>query len=242
MLEREKQAAEKAAASAAKNADVFGDLPLIQSQVITGRTWTRCVPAQESVGRGRGASGCGAHSPMLHRHTRPSRSIGDLTDAAVGTSVLVRGRVHVTRDTGKVAFVALRQGIATVQAVALKANHADMFKWIGTIPKESVVDVTATVTRPDKPVESVTQGTIELQIATIFIVSKAAPSLPFQLEDAARSDAVHAAREEEIRKAEAGAWRAAAWRVGVAWGGGPAVLHDVTRCGMVRLLLGALWR
>ena len=63
MLEREKQAAEKAAASAAKNADVFGDLPLIQSQVITGRTWTRCVPAQESVGRGRGASGCGAHSP-----------------------------------------------------------------------------------------------------------------------------------------------------------------------------------
>ena len=176
---------------------------------------------------------------MLHRHTRPSRSIGDLTDAAVGTSVLVRGRVHVTRDTGKVAFVALRQGIATVQAVALKANHADMFKWIGTIPKESVVDVTATVTRPDKPVESVTQGTIELQIATIFIVSKAAPSLPFQLEDAARSDAVHAAREEEIRKAEAGAWRAAAWR-GVerraggfewrdaVWHGAPAARRSVT--------------
>lgn len=117
----------------------------------------------------------------------------------------MRGRVHVTRDTGKVAFVTLRQGIATVQAVALKANNADMFKWIAAIPKESVVDVTASVTCPEKPVESATQGTIELQITTIFIVSKAAPTLPFQLEDAARSDAIFAAREEEIRKAEAGA-------------------------------------
>jgi hypothetical protein len=44
MLEREKQAAERAASSAAKNADVFGDLPLIQSQALSGRTWTRCVP------------------------------------------------------------------------------------------------------------------------------------------------------------------------------------------------------
>jgi len=40
-LEREKKAEEARAAAAAKNATVFGDLPLIQSAVITGRTWTR---------------------------------------------------------------------------------------------------------------------------------------------------------------------------------------------------------
>jgi len=41
VLEREKKAADAAAASAAKNASVFGVLPLIQSQEITGRVWTR---------------------------------------------------------------------------------------------------------------------------------------------------------------------------------------------------------
>lgn len=40
-LEREKAAAAKAAASASKNAGVFGDLPLIQSQEISSKVWTR---------------------------------------------------------------------------------------------------------------------------------------------------------------------------------------------------------
>ena len=132
-------------------------------------------------------------------------SIADLDVNAAGTTVLVRGRVHVSRDTGKVAFVTLRQGIATVQAVAFKATNADLHKWIGTVSKESVVDVTATVTLVEKPVESTTQRLIELQISTMFVVSKASPVLPFQLEDAARPDAVVAAREEEAKKAEAGA-------------------------------------
>lgn len=41
IIEREKQAAAAKAASAAKNADVFGDLPLIQSASISGRVWSR---------------------------------------------------------------------------------------------------------------------------------------------------------------------------------------------------------
>lgn len=41
ILEREKAAAQRSAASAAKNAEVFGELPLIQSTTVSGRTWTR---------------------------------------------------------------------------------------------------------------------------------------------------------------------------------------------------------
>lgn len=41
MLEREKAAKEAAAAKAGKNADIFGDAPMVQSQVISGRTWSR---------------------------------------------------------------------------------------------------------------------------------------------------------------------------------------------------------
>lgn len=41
IIERDKQAAAAKAASAAKNADVFGDLPLVQSASITGRVWSR---------------------------------------------------------------------------------------------------------------------------------------------------------------------------------------------------------
>jgi hypothetical protein len=170
ILEREKAAAARTAASAAKNAEVFGDLPLIQSTTVSGRTWTR---------------------------------VGDLDESKVGTTVLVRARVHNTRETGKVLFVTLRQGIATVQGVVLKADNGDLFKWASALPRESVVDVTATVTAPEKRVESVTQGGVELQVATVFTVSRALPVLPFNLEDAARPDAVIEAREAEIKAAEA---------------------------------------
>lgn len=52
------------------------------------------------------------------------------------------------------------------------------------IPKESVVDVTATVATAD--VKGATQTSVELQISKLFVISKASPILPFQLEDASR--------------------------------------------------------
>jgi lysyl-tRNA synthetase class II len=131
-------------------------------------------------------------------------SVEDLTPALAGKTVLVRARFQGVRDTGKMAFVTLRQGIATVQAVFMKATNADMFKFLtGGITKESFVDVTAKVTTPEKPVVSVSQGNVELSLETVFVISKASPVLPFQLEDAARSDAQIAARDAEIKAAEA---------------------------------------
>lgn len=129
--------------------------------------------------------------------------MADLTAAHAGSTVLVRARVGSARETGKVLFLTLRQGISTVQAVVLKAGAPDLFKWAAGLPRESVVDITGAVTVPDKRVESVTQGGVELQVATMFVVSRALPVLPFNLEDAARSDAVVEAREAEIRALEA---------------------------------------
>lgn len=127
----------------------------------------------------------------------------DLDESKVGSTVLVRARLHNNRETGKVLFVTLRQGIATVQAIILKQSAPDFFKWAAGLPRESVLDVTGTVTAVEKRVESVTQGSVELQLATAFIVSKALPVLPFNLEDASRPDAVVEAREAEIKAAEA---------------------------------------
>lgn len=52
-----------------------------------------------------------------------------LTPELVGKTVLVRARLHGVRETGKVLFITLRQGTATAQAVALKGDNKDLFKW-----------------------------------------------------------------------------------------------------------------
>jgi len=124
------------------------------------------------------------------------RSVENLDASKVGQKVLVRARVFQLRETGKVVFIVLRQGTATVQAVVFKAAK-DLFKFAGSVPKESVVDITGTVNSVANRVESVTHGDVELVIETLHIVSKANPVLPFTLEDAARSDTLYEAQEAE---------------------------------------------
>ena len=53
----------------------------------------------------------------------------DLGVAQVGAMVLVRARLFVLRETGKVLFLTLRQGTSTVQAVIFKNDDKDLFKW-----------------------------------------------------------------------------------------------------------------
>ena len=68
------------------------------------------------------------------------------------------------------------------------------------------MDVTAKVGVVEKRVDSVTQGDVELQVQSLFIVSKALPALPFLLEHAALPDAVFAEQEAaEAAAAAAGA-------------------------------------
>ena len=56
-------------------------------------------------------------------------SVSTLTPALVGSTVLLRARLFLMRETGKVLFLTLRQGVSTAQAVVLKSDDKDMFKW-----------------------------------------------------------------------------------------------------------------
>ncbi|KAF4029425.1 putative aspartyl-tRNA synthetase [Phytophthora infestans] len=64
-----------------------------------------------------------------------------------------------------------------------------MIKFAASVSKKSVVDVYVTLSVPDSPVLSTTQKNVELNIEKFFVVSKALPALPFQVEDAAPPDA-----------------------------------------------------
>jgi len=114
----------------------------------------------------------------------------DLGRALVGKRVLVRARLHGSRLQGNGCFLTLRQTFRTVQAVLFKSDSIskEMVKFAGAIPKESFVDVLGTLTAAPTPIESTTQKDVELQVEQLFVVSKAAPELPFQLSDACRPD------------------------------------------------------
>ena len=73
-----------------------------------------------------------------------------------------------------------------------------MVKWIDSIPKESVVELHAMVSKPEKEILSCTQK-VELQIRKLFVVSRSNPLLPFQIEDASRR--VNPELEEESNTA-----------------------------------------
>lgn len=145
----------------------YGDTELVQSQGQSARVWT---------------------------------DVAELTPERAGQAVLVRARVHTVRGKGKSAFLVLRQATATVQA-ALFVDDVNvskgMVKYASAIPRESIVDVEATLVLPQALIEACSQSQVELQVTAIHVVSRSAP-LPFEVTDAARS-------AEAVRKAaEAG--------------------------------------
>ena len=91
--------------------------------------------------------------------------------------------------------------MTTAQAVVYKSDNKDLFKWIQSVTKESVVDLECRISKVPKKIESVTVGDVELVIVKAHVISMAAPLLPFALEDAARSDAIY----DEQDRAEAAA-------------------------------------
>ena len=106
-------------------------------------------------------------------------------------TVTLRGRVHAVRGKGKSAFLVLRQQTATIQVVFFVDDvnvSKGMVKWVSNLTKESVVDISGLVTKPAEPVASCTQTSVELVAQAHYCVSRSVPVLPFQLEDAARSE------------------------------------------------------
>ena len=89
--------------------------------------------------------------------------VAELTPERAGQAVLVRARVHTVRGKGKSAFLVLRQATATVQA-ALFVDDVNvskgMVKYASAIPRESIVDVEATLVLPQALIEACSQSQV----------------------------------------------------------------------------------
>ena len=117
--------------------------------------------------------------------------VASLDESLIGQKVWVRARLHVARGKGKTAFLVLRRGFSTVQAVVEEGvcgMSKDGVKYASKIPSESIVDVYGEVVAAAEEVKSTSQSKVEIQVQKVFGVSIGATSLPFQLEDAARPE------------------------------------------------------
>mmetsp|Transcript_43550 Transcript_43550/g.132545 ORF Transcript_43550/g.132545 Transcript_43550/m.132545 type:complete len:489 (+) Transcript_43550:866-2332(+) len=121
-------------------------------------------------------------------------TIEDLKPKLAGREVTVRGFLQTTRLVGKGAFVLVRSSLYSVQGVCFQTKDGSisqaMVKYIAGLPSESVVDMKGILTVPDQPVDAATQKMVEVQISEFRCVAKGSGTLPFQMEDACRPDAV----------------------------------------------------
>eukprot|EP00898_Chlorokybus_atmophyticus_P007058 jgi/Chlat1/7353/Chrsp59S06976 len=134
-------------------------------------------------------------SEVTQRHWE---DVAALDKSYENKTVLVRGRVHTVRGKGKSAFLVLRSQHATVQCVLFAGEVVSkgMVKYASNVTKESLVDIEGTISVPSQPIESTTQQ-VEIHVQKLFCISRAAPVLPFQLEDASRSEPAYQKAEAE---------------------------------------------
>ncbi|XP_022857457.1 aspartate--tRNA ligase 2, cytoplasmic-like [Olea europaea var. sylvestris] len=177
-LERLRKRQEAAAAAAATNissmaidaadplAENYGETPLddLKSKEISGRKWTE---------------------------------VKELNEGLKDQDVLIRGRCQAIRAVGKkMAFVVVRERGFTVQCILTVTPDvvsAQMVKFATSLSRESIVDIEGVISVPATTITGATQQ-VEVQVRKLYCVNKAIPTLPINIEDAARS-------EEEIEKA-----------------------------------------
>jgi len=121
----------------------------------------------------------------------------NLDSKLVDQNVILRARIHNIRVKGNLAFLVLRKGFATVQAVAAKSEtiSKDFLKYLGAVPRESILDIYGKVTKPAEEIKSCSQSDVELSIEKFYVVTRSEPVLPLQMEDAMRK--VENQEEEE---------------------------------------------
>jgi aspartyl/asparaginyl-tRNA synthetase len=85
------------------------------------------------------------------RFTKVYVAVKDLGDEHAGQTVRIRGRIHNSRAKGKMCFVVVREAFATVQAVLFVGETISkgMVTYASKLPKESIIEIVATVTKPD---------------------------------------------------------------------------------------------
>jgi aspartyl-tRNA synthetase len=124
-----------------------------------------------------------------HRFQVKFTPISSINKDLDGQNVKLRVRLQRSRIKGKSGFLVLREGVYTIQACLFVEEgkiSKQMVDFAKSLRLESYVDVTATVKKVEKPVESCTQKDVELAIETLFLVASAPKVLPFQMEDALR--------------------------------------------------------
>ncbi|XP_028407717.1 aspartate--tRNA ligase, cytoplasmic-like [Dendronephthya gigantea] len=136
---------------------------------------------------------CYGNLPLNQSHERTERvwtKVKDLLPEKAGERVLVRGRLHTSRGTGKQCFVILRERQFTVQAICAVSEtiSRQMVKFTANVSKESIVDVEGVVQKPDQKIQSCSQSDVEIVVAKVFCISQAFPRLPLQIEDASRPE------------------------------------------------------
>ncbi|OCK78326.1 aspartyl-tRNA synthetase [Lepidopterella palustris CBS 459.81] len=91
-------------------------------------------------------------------------------------------------QSAKLAFLNLRQGLNTIQAVVAASEKLSkqMVKFAGNISTESTLLVHGLVKKTPEPVKSATIQDYEIHITKLFIEVKAEVPLPMQVEDAER--------------------------------------------------------
>ncbi|KAF2654109.1 aspartyl-tRNA synthetase [Lophiostoma macrostomum CBS 122681] len=110
-------------------------------------------------------------------------------DQVEDKEITFRCWVENARPQGaKLAFLNLRQGLNTVQAVVAASEKLSkqMVKFAQNISTESTLAVTGLVKRVKEPIKSATIKDFEIHITKLFVEVKAEVPLPLQVEDAER--------------------------------------------------------
>ncbi|CAI8612307.1 unnamed protein product [Vicia faba] len=141
--------------------------------------------------------------PLIEIQSKTSVDVNEWTrvealdDSVANKPVKIRGRAQTIRPVGKkMAFLVIRENGFTVQCLVQAQPDSvspQMVKFAAALSRESIVDVEGVVSIPAAAIKGATQQ-VEIQVSKLYCVSKAVPTLPINLEDAARS-------EVEIEKA-----------------------------------------
>ncbi|KAF5743416.1 putative aspartyl-tRNA synthetase [Tripterygium wilfordii] len=119
--------------------------------------------------------------------------VGALVEQLKDQQVLIRGRAQTIRPVSKnMSFVVVREKGLTVQCVVTAQPDVvsrQMVKFVASLSRESIVNVEGVVSVPNDPIRSTTQQQVEVQVRKLYCVNKALPTLPINIEDAARSEA-----------------------------------------------------
>ncbi len=109
---------------------------------------------------------------------------GSLTAKEDGKKVSVAGWIYDNRDLGKIRFVLLRDLSGEIQITAMKGEvKEDVFKTMGSVPRESVVFVHGIVKKSDKA-----PGGREIVPEIFEVIAKAESPLPIDVSDFSKTE------------------------------------------------------